>query len=490
MATENDETVVLPASPLLNGRYQLGRQLGEGGFGSVYLAQDKTMHERPVVVKIQLNQSMDDPWFERRFSEEVRALSLIDHPGVVSAIDSGRTPDGKPFLVMQYVDGVTLRTVMTPDGMPIVRAAEILKQIGHALAAAHEKGIWHRDLKPENLMLQRMSGGGERVRLIDFGIATVADLANLTTTRVSGTVLYMAPEQRMGRPSAAADIYAMGLIAYEMLTGRKPFNSDDAGQIMALQQAGVRLKPSDLRPAITPGAERLILQSLAFDPAKRPADAREFGDELCQSLIPSGVSSGIPSEVTRITTPVKLAGKNRRWLVAGGVLLFVFASKEFREFQSRSPNQAARVTVAPPSQLAPPDDPPDSELSTAAAKSAALTKPRADLDPDLEKEIWNVTKKSSEAAVYQAYLDEFPNGRHASAARKKLESLRKGDERNELVREKLDYVPEVTYWTSIQKRNQPDGYRDYLAKYPNGKFARIAQFKLGLIGPGELTRSK
>ena len=481
MGTENDETIVLPPSPLLNGRYLLGRQLGEGGFGSVYLAHDQTMHQRPVVVKIQLNPSLDDPWFERKFSEEVRALSLIDHPGVVSAIDSGRTPDGKPFLVMQYVDGVTLRTVMSPDGMPIVRAAEILKQIGHALAAAHEKGIWHRDLKPENLMLQRMTGGGERVRLIDFGIATVADLAaNLTTTRVSGTVLYMAPEQRLGRPSAAADIYAMGLIAYEMLTGRKPFNSDDAGQIMALQQAGVRLKPSDLRPAITPVAERLILQSLAFDPAKRPVDAREFGDELYQSLI--------PSEMTRITAPVEPAPvepapkpkrNNKRLMVLGAVLLSIAAVKQFRHPESPAPVQPEPVVIASPPRVTPPDH--DVE---------DLPKPKADPDPDLEKEIWNVTKKSSEAEVYQAYLDRYPKGKHASAARKKLESLRKNDERNEVVREKLDIVPEITYWTSIQKRNQPAGYREYLAKYPNGKFAKIAQFKLGLIGPSEITKSK
>jgi serine/threonine-protein kinase len=209
MATSDDQDTAdygtapaVPSGLLLKDRYLLIRQLNEGGFGTVHLAQDQQMHGRSVVVKVQTNQVVDDPWFERKFNEEVRALSMIDHPGVVVAIDSGRTPDGKPFLVMQYVDGVTLRAVMTPEGMPLDRVAGILKQVGDSLGAAHEKGIWHRDLKPENLMLQSVGSSGERVRLIDFGIATVADLKNKyqTTTRVAGSFLYMAPEQALGRP--------------------------------------------------------------------------------------------------------------------------------------------------------------------------------------------------------------------------------------------------------------------------------------------------
>jgi eukaryotic-like serine/threonine-protein kinase len=145
MATDDQDTADFGTVPggtsagtVLKGRYLLIRQLDEGGFGAVHLAQDQEMHGRLVVVKIQIDRRVDDPWFERKFSEEVRALSMIDHPGVVVAIDSGRTPDGKPFLVMQYVDGVTLRAVMNPDGMPLDRVAEILRQVGNALASRPE----------------------------------------------------------------------------------------------------------------------------------------------------------------------------------------------------------------------------------------------------------------------------------------------------------------------------------------------------------------
>lgn len=509
MGIEDQDTVASPAGVLLNGRYLLGRRLGEGGFGSVYLAQDQTMHGRLVVVKIQLHQSMDNPWFERKFSEEIRALSLIDHPGVVSAIDSGRTPDGKPFLVMQYVDGVTLREVMTPEGMPLAKAAEILKQMGHALAAAHEKGIWHRDLKPENLMLQKMSGGGERVRLIDFGIATIADLnADLTTTRVAGSVLYMAPEQRMGQPSAAADIYAMGLIAYEMLTGRKPFLSDNAAQVTTLQKVGVRLKPSDLRPSVNPQTDRLILQSLEFDPSKRPADAREFGDRLHRSLLPTGELS---SDVTRLTAPEPHSSKSKRPFWIGGAVLLVIGINALRN-EDRPPSQPVPKVVAPRRE-APPDDaaielafwdsvkdstepklyhaylskyPNGQFTSLATAKLALLEKPKAAASPDLEKDLWNLTRKSSEPAVYESYLDRYPGGKHASAARKKLASLRENDQRNEAVRHRIDVMPEVNYWKQIQKRNDPDAYREYLEKYPDGMFSTLARMKLGKF-PGKLS---
>src|SRR5580698_9184647 len=121
------------AGALLNDRYLIVRELSSGGFGKVFLAQDQQLHNRQVVVKIQLDRAIDDPWFEKKFQEELRALALIDHPGVVGALDSSRTPDGRPFLVMQYVEGQSLRSVITSDGLPLDRAANIIRQIGQAL---------------------------------------------------------------------------------------------------------------------------------------------------------------------------------------------------------------------------------------------------------------------------------------------------------------------------------------------------------------------
>ena len=181
---------------LLKDRYRIQKELGSGGFGSVYLAADEDLLSKLVVVKILHGVSADE-WSLRKFQQEKEALARIDHPGVVIILDAGQTPRGAPFLVMQFVDGVTLRKLIVPGGMEFRRAAEIFRQIGSGLQAAHAKGICHRDLKPENIMVQ--SGADEdRVRLIDFGIAGVRDSAfeSGTSTRIAGCLLYTSPSPR------------------------------------------------------------------------------------------------------------------------------------------------------------------------------------------------------------------------------------------------------------------------------------------------------
>src|SRR2546423_12178509 len=216
-----NETTLPQQSNLINqtldGRYAIEKELGQGGVGAVYLARDRKLHDKRVVIKVLLDKSLQNSWVVQKFQQEKEALARVDHPGVVGILDTGEMPDGKPYIVMQFVDGVTLRSQVTQEGMPLERAADIIKQIGRALGAAHDKGILHRDLKPENIMLQSYGGGEEQVKIIDFGIAKLKDslVAESTVTgATAGTVSYMAPEQLSGRPlSAAMDIYAMGAIA-------------------------------------------------------------------------------------------------------------------------------------------------------------------------------------------------------------------------------------------------------------------------------------
>ena len=272
----------------LNNRYLIEKELKRGGFGIVYLAHDKQLHSRPVVVKVLLEDAYQSDYVVLKFRQEVEALSRIDHPGVVGIIDSGELADGKPFIVMQYVDGSTLRSLMKPEGMDLEKSGDIIRQIGRALTAAHDKGIFHRDLKPENVMLQDLGHGEEQVKVIDFGIAKIKDsvVAPSTATNVSaGTVSYMAPEQLSGRPvSAATDVYALAEIAYEMLTGRKPFNPETGFELLEMQRGGVRIRPSDLRPSLSTAADQLILRAISFEPSQRPTKARDFGDELARAL--------------------------------------------------------------------------------------------------------------------------------------------------------------------------------------------------------------
>ncbi|MFN2577032.1 MAG: serine/threonine protein kinase [Pyrinomonadaceae bacterium] len=272
----------------LDERYVIESELGQGGVGAVYLARDRKLHDKRVVIKVLLDKSLHNSWVVQKFQQEKEALARVDHPGVVGILDTGEMPDGKPYIVMQFIDGVTLRSQIKPEGLVLERAAEIIKQIGRALGAAHDKGIFHRDLKPENIMLQSFGGGEEQVKIIDFGIAKLKDsmIAPSTMTgATAGTVSYMAPEQLGGRAvSAATDVYAFGEIAYEITTGRKPFNPETGFELLEMQRSGVRVKPSDLRPSLPQEAERTILRALSFDPKDRFQTAREFGDTLARAL--------------------------------------------------------------------------------------------------------------------------------------------------------------------------------------------------------------
>lgn len=273
---------------VVNNRYLIEHEIGRGGIGAVYLARDKQLVSRPVVVKVLLENSLQNSWITNKFRHEIDALTRVDHPNIIGIFDAGEMEDGKPYIVMQYVEGANLRSAINVSGMEFGRAAKLLRQIGRALGAAHEKGICHRDLKPENIMLQRLSDGDEQAKVIDFGIAKVKDslLAPSTgTSLMVGTVLYMAPEQlEKKRVTAASDIYALGVIAYEMLTGRKPFNPESSFQLLEMQRAGVRVPPQDLRPSLPEEAQNVILKALSFDTAARQQRAQDFGDELSRAL--------------------------------------------------------------------------------------------------------------------------------------------------------------------------------------------------------------
>jgi serine/threonine protein kinase len=299
------ETSLFPSESLLgstlDSRYFVEKELGRGGVGAVYLARDRKLHDKAVVVKVLLERSLQNSWVVQKFQQEKEALARVDHPGVVGILDNGELLDGKPYLVMQYIDGATLRSQMKPEGMPLEQAAGLLRQIGRALAAAHDKGIFHRDLKPENIMLQRYGAGEEQVKIIDFGIAKLKDsmVAESTQTGVTaGTVSYMAPEQLSGRPvSAAMDIYAMGVIAYELITGRKPFNPETGFELLEMQRDGVRIQPMDLRPAVSEEANAIILRALSFEARERFPSARELGDALAQALSQATVERA-PSQIS------------------------------------------------------------------------------------------------------------------------------------------------------------------------------------------------
>jgi len=325
---------------MIKDRYLIESELGKGGFGAVYLARDQKLLSKKVVIKLLHEESLKNEWAVRKFRHEMEALTRIDHPGVIGVLDTGALADGVPFIVMQYIEGDSLRSVMmTPEGMDIERAATIIRQIGHALTAAHEQGIIHRDLKPENIMLRRLSGGDEQVKIIDFGIAKVKDSRVAPSTVIvatAGTYAYMAPEQLNGRAvSGVTDTYSLGAIAYEMLTGRRPFNPETHFQLVEMQRAGVKIKPSDLRPGLPKTVDKVILKALAYNPGARYTSAHAFSDALVDALAESELyqMNRADSRAETVAMPTVLAARaskrNTVLLLLAGVVLLTAISGLF-----------------------------------------------------------------------------------------------------------------------------------------------------------------
>lgn len=336
---------------VLSGRYLIRKEIKRGGMGVVYLAADQQLHSRPVVVKVLLDQSFQSEYVVQKFRQEVEALSRIDHPGIVGIIDAGELPNRRPFIIMQYVDGVTLRSVMSAEGMNLERTAELLKQIGSALTAAHNRGIFHRDLKPDNIMIQDLGHGEEQVKIIDFGVAKVKDsvVAPSTSLNLSpGTVAYMAPEQLNGRPiTAATDIFALGAITYEMATGRKPFNPETGFELLQLQQSGVRVKPSDLRPSLPIKAQDVILKALSFNPVDRYTSPREFGDSFGNAIDQDRQTTGAREPAASALPPTQLLSEETPLAKAQPGAQAKTLQVPFRAAQSPDPAAAQFGPVGP-----------------------------------------------------------------------------------------------------------------------------------------------
>src|SRR5262245_37931443 len=279
----------------LKGRYLIERELGRGGVGVVFLAHDERLHGMPVVIKFLLEDAGRNKWLMGKFSQEAEALTRINHPGVVRVIDRDLSDDGRPFFVMEFIKGRSLRDVMGRGPMDLAYVAHLARQTGSALHAAHQQGVFHRDLKPENIMLEQLSGGDEQVKLIDFGIAKVVNPQAGNETEVAviaGSRQYIAPEQLLSQTaSPATDVYALAIIVYEMVTGRLPFNPDGPThflvmqELMRLQRSESFVEPRAFRPDLPEAAQILLLNALSFDPGRRPQNARIFAEDLAQALI-------------------------------------------------------------------------------------------------------------------------------------------------------------------------------------------------------------
>ena len=257
-----------PPGTMLAGRYRMLGPLGKGGMGTVYRADDLKL-EQPVALKFLPEHLVADEAALQRLYREVRIAREVSHPNVCRTYDLGEA-EGERFIVMEYVDGEDLASLLRRIGrLPGVKAQDVARQLCAGLAAAHERGVLHRDLKPANVMLD----GRGRVRITDFGIAVLGD-AGRGSEQWAGTPAYMAPEQLDGRPATArSDIYALGLILYEVLTG-KPAYAAGSLREMRLGRETLPPTPSTLTPDVDSAVEQLVLRCLETDPEKPAAIRR------------------------------------------------------------------------------------------------------------------------------------------------------------------------------------------------------------------------
>jgi len=249
-------------------RYRIVALLGRGGMGEVYRAEDLKLSQ-VLAIKFLPEALSKDVSALARFHSEVRIARQVSHPNVCRVFDIGDA-DGVPFLTMEYIDGEDLSSLVRRIGrLPQDKAVEVSRQICAGLGAAHERGVIHRDLKPSNVMLD----GAGKARITDFGLAGVA--ANIRGAEVrAGTPAYMAPEQLVGKEvTTKSDIFSLGLVMYEVLTGKRAYDATTVPELMKARQSGTLTNPSTLVRDLDPLTERVILRCLETDPARRPATA-------------------------------------------------------------------------------------------------------------------------------------------------------------------------------------------------------------------------
>jgi serine/threonine protein kinase/V8-like Glu-specific endopeptidase len=322
LSSEAAWLIQLPGEKMIitkpNGWYECEKELGKGTFGVTYLARDAQVHSRYVVIKLLLDpagRGFDDPSFKEMFERETKALAQINDLHVVRIDDYGWMPDGRPFIVMQHVEGKTLRAVMDGQAMKPQRAARIVSQLAGALSAVHNAGVVHRDLKPENVMIQS-SFEEESAILIDFGVAKVdvtkrkgSPATGSTPGSIAGTPVYMAPEQLRGHPVFASDVWALGVVAYELVTGRRPFSVTEVDTLDAVSARSFP-KPRDMCPELSEAAEVVILKALSYEPADRYQQAHEMGQAFLQAVrepVREPVREDIPPPVPSPLVPFVLS---------------------------------------------------------------------------------------------------------------------------------------------------------------------------------------
>jgi eukaryotic-like serine/threonine-protein kinase len=404
------------------GSYQILRELGAGGMGTVYLAQHQVIGRLAAIKLLLPALSMNEEMVARMFNE-ARATALIRHPGLVDVYDFGRLADGRAFIVMEYLDGESLAARLARGRLPAELACVLARQVAAAVGAAHATGIVHRDLKPDNIYIVADDeiDAGVRARVLDFGIAKLSDVLaggghHTRTGSLLGTPAYMSPEQCRGAGAvdARTDVYSLGCILFEMLTGRRPFAFEGLGEIIVAHLHEPPPVASRIEPSVPAWLDPVLARLLAKDPAARYPSMEEV------ALALGGRTRGRPSlpsggiGVARVPVPTTLgqtAGQRgapsivaRRprlsALVVAGVLGMAgaVAALALRGREDAPPAAAARPEPPAPAPSRPPPPPPPVVEPRPAAPPPAVAPP----PPPPRQVVLKIRSAPAGAAVFLA----------------------------------------------------------------------------------------
>ena len=375
----------------LDEKYRLEERLGIGGMGTVYRARHLLI-DRPVAVKVLNQRFVEDEAARTRFSREARACGRLQHANAVTVTDFGQSHDGYVYLVMELLEGRTLREVLAKEApLDAARAVSLMLQISAAVAAAHEAGIIHRDLKPANVFIVQRADVPAVVKVLDFGIAKLAadsldEDDRMTLTQFGamiGTPRYMSPEQCDGAElTPAADVYSLGVILYEMLTGAVPFSGSTPLAIAMKHTSEFPRSPREIVSSIPPALEELVLHTLEKNPQNRPPDAEAFGRELLETAERLGLEHAAVA-----SSPNMTALRNVGTESPSGRL--VIDISRLRESMAANPD-VNEVTVVRPTVLAAAEKP-----VVLAAGGSLLAKPA----------FWRRTRASRPLIYVQATVD-------------------------------------------------------------------------------------
>ena len=354
--------MIFEPGELIGGRYELGRQLGAGGMARVYLGHDRLL-DREVAVKVLAEPYASDPNFVERFRREASAAAGLNHPNIVAVYDRGEA-DGSYYIVMEFLAGPDLKQVIRSRApLPPTEAIDAAQQILAALGAAHRRDVVHRDVKPQNVLVAEDG----HLKVTDFGIARAGAESDMTEAgSVIGTAQYLSPEQARGdEVTAASDTYAVGIVLYEMITGRVPFDGGPPVAVAMKQISDEPVSPRIVEPSVPRELEAVVLRSLAKRPSERYRTAEEMSRALAEAraaIDGTGATTNVmpatgpptrvmgpPTAATRVAPPPPPAEpprRRRRWPLIAGIVLLL-AAIAVGAFVLLNGDSAKAVTIPP-----------------------------------------------------------------------------------------------------------------------------------------------